>query len=98
MGKHFERHFGFQNVTRPMISNNNCLLFLLQVPNESELKKTTYFVPIAEPEQPFVIWEVKSSGPSKGKYIAVDEDGRLSVKTFDFTQCRQGTTFVKIKV
>ena len=66
MGKKLERHFGFQNATRPIIKNNHCLLFLLQVPNESELNKTTYFVPIAEPEQPFVRWEVRSSGPSKG--------------------------------
>lgn len=74
-----------------------CLLFLSEVPDENALKKATCFVPTKPVKsQPFAAWEVKSSGPSQGKYIAVDEEGRLSVRAFDFTPCRLGATFVII--
>ena len=69
-----------------------CFLFLSQVPDKNALEKATYFVPTKSfAFQPFVTWEVKSDGPSQGKYIAVNEEGRLSVQA-----CRMGTTFVKI--
>lgn len=72
------------------------LPFLLQVPDENALNQAAYFVPTDTLSQPFVEWEVKSSGSSHGKYIVVNADGRLSVKAFDFTECRQTVTFVKI--
>jgi len=75
------------------------LPFLLQVANGTELKKAAYFVPTDTLcKQPFVAWEVKSSGPSHGKYLVVNADGSLSVKAFEFTECRQTATFVKIEV
>ena len=74
------------------------LPFLLQVPDEKALNKAAYFVPTVTHLKPFAIvaWEVKSSGPSHGKYLVVNADGSLSVKAFDFTECRQTATFVKI--
>lgn len=72
------------------------LPFLLQVPDENALNQAAYFVPTDTLRQPFVAWEVKSSGPSHGKYLVVNADGSLSVKAFDFTECRQTATFVKI--
>ena len=71
--------------------------FLSQTPDKNALEKATCFVPTKQfVSQPFVAWKVKSSGPNQGKYIAVNEEGRLSVQAFDFTPCHLCTTFVKI--
>ena len=72
------------------------LPFLLQVTDKNPLDQAAYFVPTDTLRQPFVAWEVKSSDPSHGKYLVVNADGSLSVKAFDFTECRQTATFVKI--
>lgn len=77
---------------------DDCLPFLLQVPDEKTLKKATYFTPTESVNQPFAAWEVMSNGKGNGKYIAANKDGRLSVQAFDFTECRQSATFVKIEI
>lgn len=65
---------------------DNNTVTALEVTDKNALEKATYFVPTKSfAFQPFVAWEV---GLSQGKYIAVNEEGRLSVQAFDFTPCR----------
>ena len=63
------------------------------------MEKATYLLPSDKgfASQPFVAWKV-SRGPSEGKYIAVNEEGRLLVQAFDLTPCRLGSTFVATEV
>lgn len=78
---------------------DDCLPFLLQVPDKNTLNGATYFTPTESTvSQPFAEWEVMSNRQRTGKYIAADKDGRLSVQSFDFTECRQSATFVKIEI
>lgn len=73
--------FKLRNKEYALNVDNNNTVTAVEVPDEDGSKKGTHFVPTNSVKFQEFVWEMKSDDTSQlsGKYIAVDEEGRLSV-------------------